>query len=187
MTLLFTDGACINNGKASAKASFAVYIDNKIIRGYVEPYEYELSSTNELVCTNKNIIPSNNRGELLGIIYGFKYIYNLEQLNPSLPKKEYILYSDSQICIKTINEWYKNREKKGTLHEFKNLDLITIMMILYKKINIICIHTKAHTQLKLCKTDTEKLIWNGNNIVDKYASEILNKNENINKYQIIYL
>lgn len=171
MTTIFTDGACRNNGKNNSRASFAVYVGNKIIRGIVKPYIYSISDNNDLhIIENQQINPSNNRGELLAIIYGLLYILNNTD-------KEYILYSDSLICINTINIWYFNREKKGTINEFKNLDLIQIIMDLIKKIKqsdkkINCLYVRGHQKNK-------DIIYIGNNIADKYASEILNNNIDI--------
>jgi len=180
--LVFTDGGCINNGKENAIASYAVYINNKIIRGHVMPYEY-IYESGVLSCKFISIKPSNNRGELLSLIRSFIEILNAED-------SEFIVYSDSQICVKTINEWYPSRLKKGTIHEFKNLDLIKIMMNLFyeikksKKIEII--HIKGHQCVKNNISYIQKIIIEGNNIVDKHASEILQKN-NLIDYEIIIL
>lgn len=168
--LLFTDGACIRNGKPDAMASFAVYAGGKLIRGKVMPYEYEYCGI--LKNTYIKVNPSNNRGELLAIVHGLLYIITTGEL-------ECVLYSDSLICINTINEWYYKREQKGTLHEFKNLDLINIVMSLIQKIKISgiilkCIHTRAHQKWQpAIFTEHEKIVWKGNDIVDKYATSLL--------------
>lgn len=169
--LVFTDGGCIGNGKPHAKSSYAVYINNTIIRGHVMPHEYILSNILTLSCnTSVHIQPSNNRGELLSLIKAFMEILNIEDTNITV-------YSDSQICVKTINEWYDNRLRKGTTHEFKNLDLVEIMMTLYKKIktckDIRVIHTRGHQKITCNMSEEQKNIINGNNIVDHHASTIL--------------
>lgn len=180
--LVFTDGGCIGNGKVNAKASYAVYINNMILRGLVMPYEYVYNS-GILSYTDRKISPSNNRGELLGLIRAFIEILNIDD-------NEIIVYSDSQICVKTINEWYPNRLRKGTIHEFKNLDLIRIMMKLYYEIkeikNIKIVHTLGHQKIKNNMTDDEKKIIIGNEIVDKYTSELLLSKELI-EYEVINL
>ncbi len=178
--LVFTDGGCINNGKKNAKAAYALYINDYIIRGHVMPYEYEynldiLSNNGKFIC------PSNNRAELLALIRAFMEILNFDDTN-------FTVYSDSQICVKTINEWYPNRLKKGTIHEFKNLDLINIMMTLYNKIkltkNIEIIHVRGHQTISKNSTEYEKKIIGGNELVDKYATSILHLNTFID-YEII--
>lgn len=180
--LVFTDGGCIGNGKANAKASYAVYIGDMIVRGSVMPYEYTYTC-NGLICTNKTISPSNNRGELLSLIRAFIEILKRDET-------EYIVYSDSQICVKTINEWYPNRLRKGTVHEFKNLDLVEIMMLLYNKIKtekqISIVHTRGHQKISNGMSDYQKKIINGNDIVDRYASSVLHMKELID-YEVIQL
>lgn len=179
---VFTDGGCIGNGKANAKASYAVYIGDIIIRGSVMPYEYSYNS-NILTCTDKKISPSNNRGELLSLVRAFMEILKKDEV-------EYIVYSDSQICVKTINEWYTNRLRKGTVHEFKNLDLVEIMMSLYNKIRvdkkITIVHTRGHQKITGNMSDHQKKIINGNDIVDRYASGVLQREELID-YEFIQL
>jgi ribonuclease HI len=180
--LIFTDGGCIGNGTKKARASFAVYMNNTIIRGHVMPFEYSYHN-GILTYTTNEIKPSNNRGELLSLIHAF-----IEIIKNDLD--DIIVYSDSQICVKTINEWYPNRLKKGTIHEFKNLDLIKIMMFIYNNIkehkNIKILHTRGHQKLNKNITEEQKKIIDGNCIVDKYASDIL-KVEKIIEYEIIYL
>lgn len=167
---IFTDGSCKKNGNIEAKASFAVYVDSVIIRGIVEAKEYTLNN-NKLMTIDNIINPSNNRGELLAIIHGLLYILNNDI------SKTYILYSDSLISVNTINIWYKNREKNGTVSKFKNLDLIEIVMILIKQINattkLTCVYVRAHQKINKNMSEDEKKICIGNNIVDYYANNLL--------------
>lgn len=170
---IFTDGACTNNGKCNSKASFSVFMDNEIIVGLVHEYEYEYNiSLHELSCNSNKIRPSNNRGELLGIIHGLMNIVNKDY-------NEIILFSDSLISIRTINEWYEKRKKRNTLHEFKNFDLISIMMTLIdiiknNNIDIKFNHIKAHQKFDKNYTEFEIEKWKGNFLSDLYANKILN-------------
>lgn len=178
--LIFTDGGCINNGKKNARASYAVFMNNSIIRGHVMPFEY-IYESNILSCNSTPINPSNNRGELLSLIRAFIEIL-------SNPESDFTVFSDSQICVKTINEWYPNRLKKGTIHEFKNLDLIKIMMKLFYSIKenktIKIIHTRGHQKITNNMSSEQKKIIGGNDIVDKHASIILHNNTLID-YELI--
>lgn len=181
---IFTDGACINNGKCNSKASFSVYVENNIIIGLVKEFEYEYNIlTNELNCNEKLIRPSNNRAELLAIIYGLIYIIHKKNENIEL-------YSDSLISIKTINEWYENRKKKNTLHEFKNLDLISIIMKIIEiiKINNIiqCKHIRSHSKFNPYLSEKELISWKGNYIADIYAQKLLSNNV-INNEEYVYI
>ena len=80
MIFAFTDGGCSNNGKKNAIASYsAVIIDGKskkVISGRVSPNEYILNNNNTITTMGKAIAPSNNRGELLGIIHSLLYLVN---------------------------------------------------------------------------------------------------------------
>lgn len=184
MIQVFTDGGCINNGAKNAKASYAVYIINKVIRGHVLPYEYTYYDNTLKTTTSINICPSNNRGELLSLVKAFIEIDKLNDI-----QSKYVVYSDSQICVKTINEWYNNRLKKGTVNQFKNFDLIKIMMYLYNKIketkDITVVHIRGHQSIKKCVSQEQKNIINGNIIVDRYAYDILNKHDVVITDEII--
>lgn len=187
--LVFTDGGCYNNGKINAKASYAVYIDNCIIRGHVMPHEYKCIEETIgdkkiyiLECDKETkVMPSNNRGELLSLIYAFIEILKKEETT-------FIVYSDSQICVKTINEWYESRLRKGTVSAFKNLDLVEILMNLYytikacKSINIV--HIRGHQKIIPNMSEEQKKILGGNDIVDKYASDTL-KIKELFTYELI--
>jgi ribonuclease HI len=139
--------------------------------GIVQSYEYILNDNNELqINENVPIQPSNNRGELLAIIHAMLLIHSSTITNC-------ILYSDSLICINTINTWYDNRKKKNTLDKFKNLDLLNIMMnlkykIIDKKINVSYVHVRSH-QKQPKDTDESFIIWKGNNEVDLLANSAL--------------
>lgn len=172
---IFTDGGCTKNGKVNARAAYAMLIHEQIYTGYVLPYKYLLDDNNVLRFDKSvSIAPSNNRGELLGIIMGMLM----------MKQGEYILYTDSMISVKTINEWYIKREKNNTLHEFKNIDLLTIMMKLYRQhSNITCVHIRGHTKCLSSFTKAEKNIWYGNYLVDKYVNLLLKDNDKFIQYQ----
>lgn len=192
---IFTDGGCTANGRENSKASFASYfiktndmvsISNKekfIIRGYVLSFEYAYDeNTNNIYITTQYIKPSNNRGELLAIIHALLYIIdNIDKYNEKIT-----IYSDSLICVRTINEWYDKRLKKGTINEFKNFDLIKILMNLVNKlkrrINIEIKHVKSHQKITNNMSIEQKNIINSNNIVDKHCIDLLNNKNDDSKY-----
>jgi hypothetical protein len=200
----FSDGGCINNGKKTARASFcSVFIDGKeknIIKDIVNPYKYYLNdekiifdngrivsididilSINDILLIDKSIFiaPSNNRGELLGIIYSLLQLLN-RGLNESVCDNTVEIYTDSLICVKTFNEWLPNRRKNNTAHELKNFDLLIIAEYLldeinkiYKSVNII--HVKSHQPRPHESEGTRKLfIWLGNQVADQNCSILLN-------------
>lgn len=178
----FSDGSCSLNGKPNARASFASLIvggqfASTIVRGEVHPFKYTFIDKENLklgICpTNERVAPSNNRGELLGIIYVFltllrgNAIGNIE------------LVSDSKISINTLLVWLPSRIKKKTEKELKNYDLVDIawqLLIALRKyaIDVALTHINSHQPKPSDSASSrEKFIWRGNDIVDKHAGDVL--------------
>lgn len=196
----FSDGGCINNGKKNAKASFcSVVIDGKqkyIIDGLVKPNKYILDETkiifdenNQLVSIGDDIStllltdhikiqPSNNRGELLGLINCFFQLLSIG-LSEDMSNNFIEIYTDSLICINTFNIWLPNRQKNNTTHKLKNLDLITIGDFLFTQLkqkykSVKLVHINSHQPCPSKDKGTKALfIWLGNNLADKHCSECL--------------
>jgi ribonuclease HI len=197
----FSDGGCINNGKKNAMGSFSsIFIDGverRIIRGIVYPYKYYLNDENfifdesgrlnsplsplEVLSTDTNvrIPPSNNRGELLGIIYSFVQLLN-SALTADAINNTVEVYSDSEISVNTFNIWLPDRRKKNTAHQMKNFDLLIIAEYLLDEINkryksVKLIHTYSHQDKPLESQGKRKLfIWLGNKFADSQCSILLN-------------
>lgn len=168
---IYTDGAARDNGKYNVRASYSAVIKDKVVNGLVMPNAYTLSDSNELQITNIKVVPSNNRGELLGIIHALLEVYNSNIDDAKI-------YSDSLISVKTINEWYPNRKRKGTEKELKNLDLIEIIMSLVhklrqKNIKISFNHINGHVKVTSGLDATQLELINGNTLADKYATSVL--------------
>ena len=119
--VIYVDGSCNGNGKAVNSGGFGVVVlDNNenIIHTYSER------------CENT----TNNREELKAIIYAMKH-YGKQSL---LDWNEIIVvYSDSNYCVQTLNEWMFNWERNGWIKSDKkipeNLDLIKKYFDLYQK------------------------------------------------------
>jgi pentapeptide MXKDX repeat protein len=226
----FSDGGCSNNGKKNAIASYcSMLIDGKtrqIIKGLVLPHKYNINFDNFLLIEDNNtlypfisidksmhISPSNNRGELLGIIYCLAQLYIISTkdtitkdtitkdtitkdtiiedtitkdtitkdtiIKDTITKDTIIeLYSDSLICVNTLNIWLPNRRLANTAHEMKNYDLICIAEQLLSKIStkyksIKLIHTKSHQKKPSGENKKKLFIWMGNEFVDKECSSLL--------------
>lgn len=193
----FSDGGCINNGQKNAKASFSsVFIDGKekyTISGLVKPYKYYLNAASSdltlseiddfdniiLVDDTTYIQPSNNRGELLGIIYSLLQLLK-RGLTEDVHENTVELITDSLISVNTFNDWLPTRRKKNTAHELKNFDLLIIgeyllneIKQLYESVNII--HVKSHQPKPHPSEGTRKLfIWMGNQFADQQCSILLN-------------
>lgn len=165
----FTDGSCINNGKKDAKAGFGLvvfsaYKPRVLMSGKVLPGTY--SFTNCLKVDKSNIInPSNNRGELLGLIFAFmsiKYEYIGRNVN---------ICTDSKYCIDTFTKWYHSKKKKGIENTMKNIDMIEICMQLQQEIkimgaNITFTHVPSHRSAPASDSYIDKVIYFGNKDVD---------------------
>lgn len=197
--IIFTDGACVNNGCSNARAAFAVYIASGVLKntyfsGMVEPYEYEFidpenpimgfvpkpqnmlemseARSGDRRCRSL-IAPTNNRGEYLAGCWAL--LFALRGFSHGIID----IVSDSRLFIQTLTEWLPNRRKKGTENELKNLDLILIAECLFKKLREQCekvklIHTNSHQpRPKKSATPMEKIIWHGNNEADILATSAI--------------
>ena len=169
---IFTDGSCSGNGKSHASASFACTFDDMYFASMVEECAY--INVNDYIypdLKSPSVKPSNNRGELLGFIYGLiaaKYLFPLS--------KKINLFSDSKYTINTVTSFYPNRLKKGTESELLNPDLLKIAYTLYSEVDVNIQFVKAHQKTSACnkcnKCD-ECFIRHGNESADRHASNPL--------------
>ena len=122
--IIYTDGSCCGNGKAVNSGGFGVIVvDNneKLL------FNYNKRSENT----------TNNREEIKAILYSFlNYgvnIYNNSNFNIEIP----IVYSDSNYCVQTFNEWMFNWARNSWVKSDKkipeNLDLIQAYYDWYQK------------------------------------------------------
>ena len=96
---------------------------------------------------------TNNRMELTALIQGMKLID---------PETEMEVYSDSDLCVKTINEWAASWERRGWKRKdgpVKNLDLVRELYELKKE--------RPKVRLKWIKAHNG---WLWNEYVDSLAS-----------------
>ena len=101
MTTIYSDGACSGNPGPGGWAARILYANGTIreMGGFA-------SET------------TNNRMELQALIEAFKKL-------PS--DRDLVAYSDSQLCVNTINEWAPGWEKRGWKRKggpIKNLELV---------------------------------------------------------------
>lgn len=119
--VIYTDGSCNGNGKAVNSGGFGVVVlDNNenVIHTYSER------------CENT----TNNREELKAIIYAMEHYGKRSLLDWN---EIIVVYSDSNYCVQTLNEWMFNWERNGWIKSDKkipeNLDLIKKYFNLYQK------------------------------------------------------
>ena len=148
--IVFTDGACSNNGKPNAKAGIGVYFEDNI-----KP------------SISKRIkgIQTNNIAELKAILEVFN-VCEKEIINGASIK----IYSDSTIaigwCTTTGAKYEKNNWKKNKV-DIPHIDYVKEGYELFKQYKNVSIEfIKAHT------SNTDKLSL-GNNEADKLATDSL--------------
>jgi ribonuclease HI len=158
---LFTDGGCSGNGTADARAGFGVvgYIDNvkyleiygRVSRYFVKGYDINTISSGKLLHTRTEFSPTNNRGELTGILF---CLLELDAISTKDMKNiSVIIHSDSNISVNTVNEWLPNRKASGTTNQLKNIDLLIVIDTLlenlkmkFSNIQLIYIPRKQNTE-----------------------------------------
>jgi len=149
MIKVFTDGACSNNGKVTAKAGLGVYFSEDDPRN-----------------TSKRIVgkQSNNTAELSAVIEVFSILKDEIQSN-----QEIIIYSDSMYTIRWCGEYGRKCERNGFKSNkiIPNLELGKELYLLCKDYpNVKLEHIRAHTGL----TDELSL---GNEGADRMANEAI--------------
>jgi len=174
--IVFTDGACSKNGKKDAHASYsAVLYDGSTFMtaasGLVEPYKYTDKST---VDNNFPIVPSNNRGEILGVIHGILALLDIAKLEDDVHAFEIV--SDSKITINTLVEWLPNRRAAGTAHKLLNMDLLEIAEKYLSELRtygeVVFTHVHSHVKEPSGELNRARILWMGNDLADKAATEM---------------
>lgn len=132
--ICFTDGSCINNGKANACASYA----------NVWPFVPEYDCAFPL----QGDVHTNNRAEFTALIQAFTTAMKMDPDG----SKTLIVYTDSMLLINTVNNWMGNWKKKGWKksngEQVLNLDLIKSLDAMKSRRSLILNHVKAHTGKK---------------------------------------
>jgi ribonuclease HI len=149
---VFTDGACSNNGKVGAKASYACWF----------PEHKELSKSGRVP---EEQLQTNNRGELMAIQEAVKI---LETKFP-VDETEITIYTDSMYSKQCLTEWIIGWQidnfKNNTI---KNRDIIEDTVSRLPKFKSHCItHIRAHT-------GNDDDLSKNNEIVDRMAVAVLN-------------
>lgn len=192
--LAFSDGGCLRNGEPDARGSFAVVLVGGafrgcVLRGELEARAYELTGATPRDrglapvgdaaagdAAAAVVPPTNNRAEYLGIIYALLALLRVPTTGAVT------LYSDSNICVRTLNEWHPARLAKGTEAELANFDLVRAAAQLLAELNaarrpsppLVLRHVKAHTSRPAANAPAEeRAIWLGNWKADEQASAVL--------------
>jgi ribonuclease HI len=161
MCIIFTDGSStVYKNKNGLKfGGIGVYIKD-------HP-EYNISRP----LIGKEV--TNQKAELIACIEAIN-------LCKKIGKTKIILYSDSMYTINCATKWAKTWESNGwkrqvgkQLKEVLNLEYVKELYELIKGLDIKFIHVRSHQKEPI--KDDMYFIWEGNNIVDKLASDAMNK------------
>lgn len=128
--VVYTDGACPNNGSVNAKASIGIHFPDK--------NPIKIDDISEILEVSK---PSNNVAELSAICKTFEI---LKENKVEIPIE---LYTDSKYCLETLLEWYEKWKRENILHTKKNIPLIEKTYNLFKSFNNLQLyHVKGHSK-----------------------------------------
>jgi len=184
----FSDGCSDLVGKKGVTASlqsragFAAIVAGgqfgaTVIRGEVFPALYTFVDDSDpergVRETDTLTPPTNNRGELLGLVYCFLALLRGRALG------HVEVVSDSKVCVDTLLDFLPKRLRKGTERELKNFDLIWIAWRLLERLRaqadcVILTHVRSHQkQPPPSATSRERFLWRGNDKADKNASAAL--------------
>ncbi len=158
---IFTDGACPNNGKKSARAAYSVVLWN--LPGSSEPIGIA-----DYVPVKE--VQTNQRAELRGLYRAFEEIRTREL------KGIVVIYTDSEYAIKCITEWgpcwkaYGYKRKQNPSKPIEHIDILKPMIEYYEESQhfIKIKHIRAHTGKK-------EFPYCGNEMADTLATELVNK------------
>lgn len=165
---IYTDGACINNGKKNAKAGIGIYFgenDKRNVSKKIEEIE-EIKGFWEK--------QTNNVAELMAIIETYKIIKKDIEL-----KKNITIFTDSEYALKCIGSYGKKLDLKEWKDNIPNKELIKIIYTIYKNVaNVEFKHIRAHTG----KNDIHSI---GNDNADKLAYMSINDNNDGNYHNYV--
>ena len=147
--IIYTDGACKNNGSKKAKAGIGVY--------FSERNNIKINNISKKLLCDK---PTNNKAELTAILVALEKCYEKDI------KQNIIIYTDSDYCIKCITCWYPEWIKQPNFNKKKNIDILNKIFKYYNENKVKLIHIRSHTGLQ----DEHSL---GNEHADKLATSCI--------------
>lgn len=142
--IVFTDGACSNNGKINAKAGIGIYFSENDIRNVSRRVDGK---------------QSNNTAELTAIIEVFNIL-----AKDILNNRNILIVTDSEYSIKCCTTYGKKCHDKNWTKDMPNKELVKLAYNLCSKFpNVQFKHVDAHT-------GRDDFFSNGNDNADKLAN-----------------
>lgn len=165
---LFTDGGAKDNGKVGCKASFAwtaVYNSGGELKTHSDS-----GAVPPVLIPGKRYSASNQRGELMAVLEGMKYINGLSPEG----QIQVIIVTDSDYSLNCITKWYPGWVANDAKDKM-NIDLIAPAYKVYTELcedyTVLFQHVRSHTPPPA--GIKEYFIWYYNDQVDKLCSKIL--------------
>lgn len=166
--IIYTDGACVSNGKAYARAGVGIYFENTDQKLALNVKDLLIDYFPHL---HKNKV-TNNIAELLAIFKALLLIIT----NLKNKKLTVEIRTDSMYCIKIFTQWIYAWEKKNWMtaagKPVLNKDIISEIWKMIKAVpyDIKFIHVPAHLS-EPPKPDPRYRDWYGNKTADELATK----------------
>jgi ribonuclease HI len=158
--IIFTDGSTPqNHNKGNRKGGVGVFFGDDDPRNI----SYGLIETERLKVTNQVC-------ELTACIRALEKVISSEKIMG----KQVIIYTDSMYIVNTIANWATGWEKNGWKRDtgkIANLDLIKKLFYTSINMGVIYRHVTAHQAEPEDKESKEWLLWHGNDMADKLATD----------------
>jgi len=159
--IVFTDGACLNNGKKNSIGAIGIYFNDN-----------DNDNMGQVITDNGAKI-TNQTMELLATIQALKIIDNKIKNNQTNSNIIYI-YTDSTYVINSITKWYNNWNKNNWVNAknkpVENKELIQLLYTLKSKYIVIFKHVRAHQSEPSDKDSEQYSLWRGNYMADYLAT-----------------
>ena len=130
--IIYTDGACSNNGNKDAKAGVGIYFGDNHELNVSEPLP-RLAG-----------IPTNQLAELYAIYWALYLCLE----DKCMKNKNIIVYTDSQYSINCLTTWFDSWQKKGwktaDKKPVKHIELIRQIKHIMEQLNVRLVHVKGH-------------------------------------------
>ncbi len=173
--IAFTDGACSQNGQPGARGGYAVILAGgpfgrggkaTVVRGPTPDYGLIYDGAAAIKQTPTRHRHTNNRSEFAALI---ACLCCLRTASPCPAT----VYTDSDLMIKTLAQYYPARQAKGRAAGMANIDMIETASRLLAELRsrqpIELVHVKGHGKEKPGEAPKETMLRVGNQCADAHA------------------
>lgn len=173
MGIVFTDGACIGNGRADATGGIGVHFGKNHAWNYCRRYQGSLAPFGHPVSR-----VTNQTMELMAAIVALGLIRD----QPG--RERWLLLTDSEYMVKSMETWIKGWEKNGFKTRFgrpvKNETLLKELRRLQLAVGVDFQHTPAHRPHPGPGASAQEVARHaGNAAADALAKSVLSRPANV--------